>query len=189
MFWSDVKKNAKRIWWRKRVTAKSRPMTSLIARAPSTQTSFCIRKLGEEKLWKSKSSEYASREKRWNGETRCLPWHKSRAPPPPTCWKHALSKLIRMGRWLSLVFSRVEIWWINWWKQERWDLLMNSHLVCSKSTRTDLLLMTMIWTLSPKQNQTCRLNHGYSCTGWMIECERSSTNPQKMQCKTATNIL
>ena len=34
---------------------------------------------------------------------------------------------------------------------------MNSHPVCSHSTRTDLLLMTMIWTLTPSQNQKCRL--------------------------------
>ena len=33
---------------------------------------------------------------------------------------------------------------------------MNNHLVCSHSTRTDLLLMTMIWTLTPSQNQTFR---------------------------------
>ena len=36
------------------------------------------------------------------------------------------------------------------WKQERRDLLY------SQSTRTDLLLMTMIWTLTPSQNQTFR---------------------------------
>ena len=36
------------------------------------------------------------------------------------------------------------------------DLLMNNHPVCSHSTRADLLLMTMIWTLAPLQNQTCR---------------------------------
>ena len=35
---------------------------------------------------------------------------------------------------------------------------MNNHLVCSQSTRTDLLLMTMMWTLTPSQNQTCRWN-------------------------------
>ena len=32
-------------------------------------------------------------------------------------------------------------------------------------------------------------SHGHSCTGWMIECEKYWTNLQKMQCKTATNIL
>ena len=32
-------------------------------------------------------------------------------------------------------------------------------------------------------------NPDHSCTGWMIECERCWTNPQKMQHKTAKNIL
>ena len=32
----------------------------------------------------------------------------------------------------------------------------DNHLVCSHSTRTNLLWMTMIWTLTPSQNQTCR---------------------------------
>ena len=43
---------------------------------------------------------------------------------------------------------------------------MNNHPVCSHSTWTDLLLMTMIWTRTPSQNETCRLNPDHSCTGW-----------------------
>ena len=50
-------------------------------------------------------------------------------------------------------------------------------------------LMTMIWTLTPSQNQTCRYYPDHSCTGWMIECERCRTTPRKMQHKTTTNIL
>ena len=38
---------------------------------------------------------------------------------------------------------------MNWWKIERWDPLTHS-------TRTDSLLKTMRWILTPKQNQTCR---------------------------------
>ena len=49
---------------------------------------------------------------------------------------------------------------------------MNSHPICSHSTRTDLLLMTMIWTLTPSQNRTFRQNHDHSCTRWLIDCER-----------------
>ena len=71
---------------------------------------------------------------------------------------------------------------MNWWKIEQ-DLLY------SHSTRTNSLLKTTIWTLTPKQNQKCRWNPDHSCTGWMIKCERGRTNPQKMQRKTATNIL
>ena len=37
---------------------------------------------------------------------------------------------------------------MKYWKQERRDLYMNHQPVCSHSTRTDLLLMTMIWTLT-----------------------------------------
>ena len=39
---------------------------------------------------------------------------------------------------------------MNWWKIERGDLLW------THSTRTDSLLKTIIWTLTPKQNQNCR---------------------------------
>ena len=46
----------------------------------------------------------------------------------------------------------------------------------------------MKWTLTSSQNQTCRKNPDHSGTGWMIECERCWTNPQKKQHKTATNI-
>ena len=72
---------------------------------------------------------------------------------------------------------------------EQGDLLVNNHPVCSHSTRTDSLLMTMIWTPTPSQNQTCCQNPDHSCTGWMIECERWWTNPQKMQHKTTINII
>ena len=34
---------------------------------------------------------------------------------------------------------------------------MNNHPVCSQSTRTNLLLMTMIWTLTPSQNSDMSL--------------------------------
>ena len=77
---------------------------------------------------------------------------------------------------------------MNWWKLEQGDLFMNNHPVRSQSTRTDSLLKTMIWTLTPSQNQTCRLNPDHSCTRWMIECERYWTILQKMQHKTATWI-
>ena len=72
---------------------------------------------------------------------------------------------------------------MNWWKLEQGDLFY------SHSTRTDSLLKTIIWILTPKQNQTCRSNPDHSCTGWMIKCERGWTNPQKMRRKTATNTL
>ena len=45
---------------------------------------------------------------------------------------------------------------MNWWKLVQGVLFMNDHLVCSQSTRTNLLFITKIWTLTPSQNQTCR---------------------------------
>ena len=78
---------------------------------------------------------------------------------------------------------------MNWWKLEQGDLFMNNHPVCSQSTRTNLLWMIVKWTLTPTHNQTCRYYPDHSCARWMIECERFKTNIQKMQQKTATNIL
>ena len=40
--------------------------------------------------------------------------------------------------------------------QERRDLWMNNQPICSPTTQTSLSLMTMIWTLTPPQNQTFR---------------------------------
>ena len=71
------------------------------------------------------------------------------------------------------------------WKQERRDPWVDNPPVRSLSTQTGLSLMTMVWTLTPPQNQTFRQCHGHSCTGWMIECEQCWTT----QCKTVTNIL
>ena len=65
-------------------------------------------------------------------------------------------------------FSRVEIWWSGGSKDGE-TCKMNNHLVCSHSTRTDLLLMTMIWAPTPSQNQICRSNPDHSCTGWILK--------------------
>ena len=75
------------------------------------------------------------------------------------------------------------------WKQERWDPWVCNQLVRSLSTQTSLSLMTTIWIVTPPQNRTFRWSHSHSCTVWMIECERYWTSLQKMQCKTATNVL
>ena len=54
--------------------------------------------------WRSYESESPLRMQAENYDRpekiRCLPWHKSRTPPPPPIrWKHALSKQLRIGRW------------------------------------------------------------------------------------------
>ena len=53
-----------------------------------------------------------------------------------------------------------EKWSFQEWKSDevlevRTERLVNEH-PRGLFTRTDLLLMTMIWTLTPSQNQTCR---------------------------------
>ena len=107
-------------------------------------------------------------------------------------WTHGMSSIKEQGDMFSTLthpitqsgmLTRIGLFksgnLMNWWKLEHGDLFMNNHLVCSQDTRTNLLLMTMMWTVTPTQNQTCRYYPDHSCTGWMIECERFNTNPSK----------
>ena len=135
------------------------------------------------------------------GLVTCLPLlhQKARRKPDMTInflWARELSSIIEQGDLMYTLTHQatqngklIELGLLksghlmNWWKIEHCDLLY------SHSTRTDSLLKTMRWILTPTQNQTCRLNPDRSCIGWMIKCEKGRTNPQKMQRKTATNIL
>ena len=63
-------------------------------------TFYCIKKPGENQTWKSTTSELA----KWAAS-------KNRA----TCWRRLIIKLVRKECWWDLVFSRVEIWWIDGW--------------------------------------------------------------------------
>ena len=82
-----------------RVTANSRPMMSLLARAHSNFVIFCIRKPGKRSYesqspWSAKAENYDRTVKPVVGRGR-----KSRARPPSAiCWELVLSKLLRMGR-------------------------------------------------------------------------------------------
>ena len=92
-----------------------------------------------------------------------------------------------LGSWIEqhqrtgrLVFDAYSSNYSEWnadknWSSQEWksdelmevrtgDLFMNNHPVCSQSTRTNLLLLTMMWTLTPTQNQTCRYYPDHSCT-------------------------
>ena len=63
-------------------------------------------------------------------------------------------------------------------------------LLYSRSTRTQFMIEndeTNAYVVSESDMSFFFPDH--SCTGWMIECERSKTNLQKMQHKTATNTL
>ena len=90
----------------------------------------------ENQIWKSITSELMEWAASMNRET---------------CFRRLLIKFFRVECWQELVFSRVEIWWIDGSKNRE-----TCFPVCSHSTWTHLLLMTMIWTLTPSKNQTCR---------------------------------
>ena len=59
---------------------------------------YCIRKPGENQIWKSITSELVD-------------WAASKNKE--TCFGRLLIKLLRVECWHELVFSRVEIWWID----------------------------------------------------------------------------
>ena len=91
-----------------RVTAKSRPMMSLIASAPSTSSaseSPGTKSYGNQSPWR-------------HGATRCR-------RPQTIHWELWLSTLLKVWWWQSLVFSRVESWQNDgWWNgATRCDLL------------------------------------------------------------------
>ena len=126
-----------------RVTAKSKPMMNLVSR-------YRVR---DPDVLASIASESPER-------TR----HESKIPL--SSWTEQQP---RMGRLVKDACSSSYSEWnddekcllksgslMKCWKQERWDLWMNIQPVCSHSKRTDLLLMTTIWTLTPSQNQTFR---------------------------------
>ena len=97
----------------------------------------------------------------------------------------------RTGRFVEDVYSSSHIEWNvdKTWSSQEWksDELMEvgtlRPVLFAQHTDMFVLLKTIIWTLTPKQNQKCRQNPDHSCTGWMIKCERGSTNLQKMQQK------
>ena len=98
-----------------RVKAKSRPM-SLIARALSTLSSSASESpvkssYESQSPWSAKAEEYDWTEKLFVGrDTRHASGHHHKR----LCFE--LSTLLRMGRWKSLAFSRVESWWIDGWQ-------------------------------------------------------------------------
>ena len=94
------------------VTAKSRRMMSLVARAPSTLSSSASESPGRNAMDVRVPGVRKLRQMTQHGATRCRPWRKSlvNAPPQRICWKFVLSTLLKVGRWQSLVFSRVESW-------------------------------------------------------------------------------
>ena len=158
MFWSDVEKNAKRFRWRKshskiETNDEFHEFTLAMQRKDFwCSCLYCIRKPGENQTWTSTTFEL-------------MEWAASKNKE--TCYRRLLSKLLRVECWQELVFSRVEIWWID-----QGDLFVNNHPVCSQSTRTNSLRMTR--SFLHKVNE---------------RVPKIQDNLQKMQHKTTTNTL
>ena len=122
-----------------RVTAKSKPMMNLVSRC-SERTLDVLASTASESLEKTR--------------------HENQLPLSSQTEQHH-----RTGR---LVLDAYSSSFSEWNADENWssqdfkpDELLETRTerlvpVCSQSTRTDLLLTTMIWTLTPSQNQTCR---------------------------------
>ena len=134
-----------------RVTAKSKPMMNLVSRC-SVRNLYVLAFTEPESLGKT----------RYESQILLSSWTEQQP---------------RTGRLVLDAYSSNYSEWNadkNWSSQEwKSDEVLEARTgrpvneqqpVCSDSTRTDLL-MTMIWTLTPSQNQTFRLNSDHSCTG------------------------
>ena len=160
-----------------RVTAKSKPMMNLVSRC-SERTPDVLASTASESP----------------GKTR----HESQLPLSSWNEQHQ-----RTGRLVLDAYSSNYSEWNadkNWSSQEwKSDEVMEVRTVRPVyeqppglfTQHTDKFIVddNDMDSVTPSQNQTCRYYPDHSCTGCMIECERFKTNPQKMQHKTATNIL
>ena len=152
-----------------RVTAKSKPMMNLFARC-SERTPAALSSAASESPAKTR--------------------HESQ-----TLLSSQTERYDRTGRPVVCAHSSSYSEWNTdkTWSSQEWksDELMDDRterpVVCSQGTNS--VLKTMRRILTPKLNQNCCQDPDHSCTGWMIKCKRDKNNPQKMQPKTATNIL
>ena len=132
-----------------RVTAKSKPMMNLVSRC-SVKDPNVLASIASEILVKTRCEDQI----------------------PLSSWTAQQPRTVRPVMGASSSEWNIDEKWSSqeWnlmkcWKQERGDPWVGNQLVRSPSTQTGLSLMTMIWTLTPPQNQTFRLKHGHSCTG------------------------
>ena len=115
------------------VTAKSKPMMNLVSRCSEIDPNVLASTASESPV-----------KTRYESQIPLSSWNEQQS---------RTGRLVMGAR--SSDYSEWNIdekWSSQEWKSDE----MNNHPVCSQSTRTDLLLMTMIWTLTPLQNQTCR---------------------------------
>ena len=141
--WSDVEKNTRRIRWRKshsKVETDDEFGLAMQRKDSWSACLYCIRKPG----WKP------------DMKVNYLRAHGMSSISDQGDLLRTLTHQVAQSGMLTRIGLLKSGNLMNWWKLEQGDLFMNNHPVCSHSTRTDLLLMTMIWTLTPPQNRKCR---------------------------------
>ena len=125
-----------------RVTAKSKPMMNLVSRC-SERTPDVLASTASESSGKTRSQSHLPLSS-WNEQhLRTVRLVKDACSSSHSEWN--ADKNWSFQEWKSDELMEVRTG----------RLFMNNHLVCSHSTRTDLL-MTMMWTLTPPQNRTFR---------------------------------
>ena len=173
---------------KERVTATSRPMMSLSARAPSNLSSSTSESLEKRSYGhQDPRSAKAEREDR-TGATRC-------GQRPVNRSQHAAqSGMITM--FVLLKSGKLTHWWVIARGNPLWLLGGNtSHNQVSVMRRPS----TVLWkrknfnsTLSletMRQNQNCRWNQDHSWIGWLIKCGKDKNDLRWMLQKTTKNSL
>ena len=135
-----------------RVTAKLKPMMNLVSRC-SERNLDVLASNASESPWKTR--------------------HESQQPLSSWNEEHQRTERLVLDAYSSNYseWNTGKNWSSQEWKSDELmedrtgSFFMNNHPVCSQSTRTDFLLMTMMSTLTPTQNQTCSYYPDHSCTG------------------------
>ena len=135
-----------------RVTAKSKSMMNLVSRCnertPDVRASTASESPGKTR---HESQQPLSS---WNEQ------HQRTGRPVLDAYSSSYSEWNADKNWSSQEWKSDELMEVR-----TGNLFMNNLPVCSQSTRTNSLLMTVIWTLTSTQNQTCRYYPDHSCTG------------------------
>ena len=142
-----MSKRAQKDSGEERVTAKSKPMMNLVTRW-SERTLVVLPSTASERAWGKPDTKV-------NLLWACRLWSTIERGDPLYTYTHQATQngtLMKLGLLKSGNL-------MNWWTIERGDPLW------THSTRTDSLLKTIRWILTPKQNQKCRWNPDHSCKG------------------------
>ena len=130
-----------------RVTAKSKPMMNLVPRC-SERTPDVLPSTASESPGKTRhesQNPLSPQDEKYDRTGRPVVCSEGAHRPVVCAYSSNFSEWNVDKTWSSQEWKSDELW-----KLEHGDLFY------SHSTRTDSLLMTMIWTLTPKQNQNCQ---------------------------------